>query len=94
MYVHQAKPANADRTTTSSSVMGILREQFRLPSNQRAAVCVSIAHQILLRRSEVGITKDQSSRARDGARDGERGAGIVSIRTPDDRGLNYPRWKN
>ena len=46
MYVHQAKPANPARTSISSSVMGDLREQFRLPSNQRAAVRVSIAHQI------------------------------------------------
>jgi hypothetical protein len=30
----------------SWSLMGSLREQFRLPTNQRAAVRVSIAHQI------------------------------------------------
>src|ERR1700746_2156773 len=48
MYVHQAKPANAERTPISCSLMGSLREQFRLPSNQRAAVRVSIAHQIFI----------------------------------------------
>jgi hypothetical protein len=40
MYVHQAKPANPERTAISSSLKGGLREQFRLPSNQRAAVRV------------------------------------------------------
>jgi hypothetical protein len=48
MYVHQAKPANPERTPISCSLMGSLREQFRLPSNQRAAVRVSIAHQIFI----------------------------------------------
>jgi hypothetical protein len=47
MYVHQAKPANAERTPISCSLMGSLREQFRLPFNQRAAVRVSIAHAFL-----------------------------------------------
>jgi hypothetical protein len=34
--------------------MGDLREQFRLPSNQRAAVRVSIAHQISAAQKSTG----------------------------------------
>jgi hypothetical protein len=36
MYVHQAKPANADRTAISSSLMGVSESSFDYPpTNER-----------------------------------------------------------